>query len=163
MSSNRRANASRNRRERNGNLTRAELKKKYGSFGSFREDPEENRQYQLDSGALKSKMQGDPKTTAKSKFMGNSGTVGDFKQNQTNQTKSKKLNPSYLSYPVRRNASEETGDTLLIKCLEYSPPKTGQGLGISFEELKYDKGEGYRGTLPSGCLLYTSPSPRDRG
>ena len=56
MSSNRRANASRNRRERNGNLTRAELKKKYGSFGSFREDPEENRQYQLDSGALKSKM-----------------------------------------------------------------------------------------------------------
>ncbi len=150
MSSNRRANASRNRRERNGNLTRAELKKKYGSFGSFREDPEENRQYQLDSGALKSKMQGDPKTTAKSKFMGNSGTVGDFKQNQTNQTKSKKLNPSYLSYPVRRNASEETGDTLLIKCLEYSPPKTGQGLGISFDELKYDKGEGYRGTLPSG-------------
>ena len=64
MSSNRRANAARNRRERNGQLTRNELKKKYGAFGSFREDPEENRQYQLDSGALKSKLQGDPKTTA---------------------------------------------------------------------------------------------------
>ena len=102
MSSNRRANAARNRRERNGQLTRNELKKKYGAFGSFREDPEENRQYQLDSGALKSKLQGDPKTTAKSKFLGNSGTVGDFKQNQTNQTKSKKMSPSYLSYPVRR-------------------------------------------------------------
>ena len=72
MSSNRRANAARNRRERNGQLTRNELKKKYGAFGSFREDPEENRQYQLDSGALKSKLQGDPKTTAKSKFLGNS-------------------------------------------------------------------------------------------
>ena len=145
MSSNRRANASRNRRERNGQLTRAELKKKYGSFGSFREDPEENRQYQLDSGALKSKMQGDPKTTAKSKFLGSSGTVGDYKQNQTNQTKPIKKSPSYLSYPIKRNASEQTGDTLLIKCLEYTPPKAGMGLGVSFDELKYDKGLGYEG------------------
>ena len=146
MSSNRRANASRNRRERNGQLTRAELKKKYGSFGSFREDPEENRQYQLDSGALKSKMQGDPKTTAKSKFLGSSGTVGDYKQNQTNQTKPIKKSPSYLSYPIKRNASEQTGDTLLIKCLEYTPPKAGMGLGVSFDELKYDKGLGYDGS-----------------
>ena len=146
MSSNRRANNSRNRRERNGQLTRAELKKKYGSFGSFREDPEDNRQYQLDSGALKSKMQGDPKSTAKSKFLGSSGTVGDYKQNQNNQTKSKKLNPSYLSYPIKRNASEQTGDTFLIKCLEYVPPKTGMGLGVSFDELKYDKGKGYDGS-----------------
>ena len=150
MSSNRRANNSRNRRERNGQLTRAELKKKYGSFGSFREDPEDNRQYQLDSGALKSKMQGDPKSTAKSKFLGSSGTVGDYKQNQNNQTKSKKLNPSYLSYPIKRNASEQTGDTFLIKCLEYVPPKTGMGLGVSFDELKYDKGKGFSGTVNGG-------------
>ena len=162
MSSNRRANAARNRRERNGQLTRNELKKKYGAFGSFREDPEENRQYQLDSGALKSKLQGDPKTTAKSKFLGNSGTVGDFKQNQTNQTKSKKMSPSYLSYPVRRNASEETGDTLLIKCLEYTPPKSGMGLGVSFDELKYDKGEGYDGSQ-GGSVIAGTKKQKDIG
>ena len=34
-----------------------------------------------------------------------------------------------LSYPVKRNASEQTGDTLLIKCIEYTPPKAGMGLG----------------------------------
>ena len=162
MSSNRRANAARNRRERNGQLTRNELKKKYGAFGSFREDPEENRQYQLDSGALKSKLQGDPKSTAKSKFLGNSGTVGDFKQNQTNQTKSKKMSPSYLSYPVRRNASEETGDTLLIKCLEYTPPKSGMGLGVSFDELKYDKGEGYDGSQ-GGSVIAGTGKDKDKG
>ena len=162
MSSNRRANAARNRRERNGQLTRNELKKKYGAFGSFREDPEENRQYQLDSGALKSKLQGDPKSTAKSKFLGNSGTVGDFKQNQTNQTKSKKMSPSYLSYPVRRNASEETGDTLLIKCLEYTPPKSGMGLGVSFDELKYDKGEGYDGSQ-GGSVIAGTKKQKDIG
>ena len=162
MSSNRKANAARNRRERNGQLTRNELKKKYGAFGSFREDPEENRQYQLDSGALKSKLQGDPKSTAKSKFLGNSGTVGDFKQNQTNQTKSKKMSPSYLSYPVRRNSSEETGDTLLIKCLEYTPPKSGMGLGVSFDELKYDKGEGYDGSQ-GGSVIAGTGKDKDKG
>ena len=29
-----------------------------------------------------------------------------------------------------------SGDTLLIKCLEYTPPKSGMGLGVSFDELK---------------------------
>ena len=41
----------------------------------------------------------------------------------------------YLSYPIARNNQEITGDTLRIKCLEYVPS--------------------------NGCLLYTSPSPRD--
>ena len=31
-------------------------------------------------------------------------------------------NAFYLSYPIARSPSEETGDTLLIRCIEYIPP-----------------------------------------
>ena len=33
------------------------------------------------------------------------------------------MSPYYLSYPIKRSASEQTGDTFLIKCIEYTPPK----------------------------------------
>ena len=32
--------------------------------------------------------------------------------------------PTVMGYPVARGAKEHTGDTLLIKCFEYKPPKT---------------------------------------
>ena len=43
----------------------------------------------------------------------------------------------YLSYPVARTNSEKTGDTLRIKCVEYIPPESGAGLGITVDNAFY--------------------------
>tara|TARA_B100001057_G_scaffold494822_1_gene592223 strand:+ start:396 stop:1649 length:1254 start_codon:yes stop_codon:yes gene_type:complete len=48
-------------------------------------------------------------TTEKKKF--------DPKTHKTNDA-----NAFYMSYPIARSPSEETGDTLLIRCIEYIPP-----------------------------------------
>ena len=36
-----------------------------------------------------------------------------------------------LSYPIKRNNNEKTGDTLMIKCIQYRPPKNGSGLTMT--------------------------------
>ena len=36
-----------------------------------------------------------------------------------------------MSYPLRDSPSERTGDRLMIRCLEFSPPEDGSGLNIS--------------------------------
>ena len=43
----------------------------------------------------------------------------------------------FLSYPIARSPSERTGDTLLIKCIEYVPPKAGAGLDLEVDNLYY--------------------------
>lgn len=148
MSSNRR---SYNARKRRGALTRTEhlaLAKKRGQLGTFREDPEANRQLQKDfneSGAYVDKRH--DKSIRKSndpKFMGSTETVGDSNQSTT-QTATVRKSPFYLSYPMKRNAAEETGDTFLIKCIEYTPPKPGEGMGLSADIQYYDKSEGFKG------------------
>ena len=35
-----------------------------------------------------------------------------------------------MSYPLRDSPSERTGDRLMIRCLEFSPPEDGSGLNI---------------------------------
>lgn len=148
MSSNRR---SYNARKRRGALTRTEhlaLAKKRGQLATFREDPEANRQLQKDfneSGAYVDKRH--DKSIRKSndpKFMGSTETVGDSNQSTT-QTATVRKSPFYLSYPMKRNAAEETGDTFLIKCIEYTPPKPGEGMGLSADIQYYDKSEGFKG------------------
>ena len=42
----------------------------------------------------------------------------------------------YLSYPIARSASEKTGDTLRIKCIEYLPPETA-GMGVQVDNAFY--------------------------
>ena len=148
MSSNRR---SYNARKRRGALTRTEhlaLAKKRGQLATFREDPEANRQLQKDfneSGAYVDKRH--DKSIRKSndpKFMGSTETVGESNQSTT-QTATVRKSPFYLSYPIKRNAAEETGDTFLIKCIEYTPPKPGEGMGLSADIQYYDKSEGFKG------------------
>ena len=39
----------------------------------------------------------------------------------------------FLSYPIARTPSEKTGDTLLIKCIEYVPPGPGAGLDLKVD------------------------------
>ena len=146
MTSNRR---SYNARKRRGKLTRTEHlahAKKRGQLATFRPDPEANRQLQKDfneSGAYRDTRH--DKSIRKSddpKFMGSTETVGSSKQSTT-QTATVKKSPYYLSYPVKRNAAEETGDTLLIKCIEYTPPKPGEGMGLRADINYYDKSEGF--------------------
>ena len=71
-----------------------------------------------------------------------------------------------MTYPITQGPKEVTGDRLLIKCFKYQPSRTG------LSERK-DKGVvTIKGTdtpvtdsnnkIVKGCLLYTSPSPRDR-
>ena len=143
MSSNRR---SYNARKNRGALTRSEHlahAKKRGQLATFRHDPEDNRKLQedfRDSGAYYDQRHGDF-GGKKTKFRGDPKTVGKS-THSTTETETKKMSPFYLSYPVRRNNLEETGDTLLIKCIEYTPPKPGEGLGVRTKITKYDKGQG---------------------
>ena len=143
MSSNRR---SYNARKKRGALTRSEHlahAKKRGQLATFRHDPEDNRKLQedfRDSGAYYDQRHGDF-GGKKTKFRGDPKTVGKS-THSTTETETKKMSPFYLSYPVRRNNLEETGDTLLIKCIEYTPPKPGEGLGVRTKITSYDKGQG---------------------
>ena len=148
MSSNRR---SYNARKKRGALTRSEHlahAKKRGQLATFRPDPEANRQLQKEfneSGAYRDTRH--DKSIRKSndpKFMGSTETVGQSNQSTT-QTATVRKNPFYLSYPIKRNAAEETGDTLLIKCIEYTPPKPGEGMGLTADINYYDKSEGFKG------------------
>ena len=148
MSSNRR---SYNARKRRGALTRSEHlahAKKRGQLATFRPDPEANRQLQKEfneSGAYRDTRH--DKSIRKSndpKFMGSTETVGQSNQSTT-QTATVRKSPFYLSYPVKRNAAEETGDTLLIKCIQYTPPKPGEGMGLTADINYYDKSEGFKG------------------
>ena len=148
MSSNRR---SYNARKRRGALTRSEHlahAKKRGQLATFRPDPEANRQLQKEfneSGAYRDTRH--DKSIRKSndpKFMGSTETVGESNQSTT-QSKPVRKSPFYLSYPIKRNAAEETGDTLLIKCIEYTPPKPGEGMGLTADINYYDKSEGFKG------------------
>ena len=50
---------------------------------------------------------------------------GDTSENKPFDPKTLRTNDpnaSYMSYPIARSPSEETGDTLLIRCIEYIPP-----------------------------------------
>ena len=40
-----------------------------------------------------------------------------------------------LSYPIKRNNNEKTGDTLMIKCIQYRPPKNGTGLKMTVDNV----------------------------
>ena len=50
---------------------------------------------------------------------------GSFKGNRI-KTDSEK----YMSYPMARGPNDETGDTLLIKCVKYQPPSPETELGV---------------------------------
>ena len=116
----------------NNNLSRKELIKKHG-LSSFREDPVENRELQKNSNINFTEQYGAVKH--KSRFLGEPKTQGstDSKRSQTDYTRRQNLKIR-LGYPLSRGVGERTGDTLLIKCLEYLPPKGGVGASIELDE-----------------------------
>ena len=100
------------------------------ALGTWKEDPQENAILQDEFNrlggnediGLKEKMQ---KASQAHKIAGRTRIA-----NQKNVSSSHDSS-IYLSYPVARNNSEKTGDTLRIKCVEYLPPESGAGLGVT--------------------------------
>ena len=106
------------------------------ALGTWKEDPQENAILQDEFNrlggnediGLKEKMQ---KATQAHKIAGRTRIA-----NQKNVSSSHDSS-IYLSYPVARNNSEKTGDTLRIKCVEYLPPESGAGLGVTVKGAFY--------------------------
>ena len=125
-------------RNKDSNLSRAELIKKYG-LSTFREDPQE--QAALNASKPSPDFSKDPKYQSTggpngNKFIGDNNTTGGTgaKGNTTPRRQNFKMR---LGYPLARGPGEKTGDTLLIKCIEYMAPEGGVGgLGLSYKEEK---------------------------
>ena len=119
----------------NNTLTRAEKIKKYG-LATFHPDPEENRKLQETKGKdidfTGEYTNSDGSQVKKSKFLPDSKTAGSTAKKKL-QTRKSNIKPR-LGYPLARGPGEMTGDTLLIKCLEYVAPQNGTGLGIGFDK-----------------------------
>ena len=128
MSSNRRADASRRRK---GVYTRAELIKKHG-LATFHPDPVQNRKLQETKGKDIDFREQYGVEAKKDRFLGDTKTTGSTTKKKI-QTRNSNIKPR-LGYPLARGPGEMTGDTLLIKCLEYVAPQNGTGLGIGFDK-----------------------------
>ena len=136
MSSNRRADASRRKK---GIYTRQELIKKHG-LATFHPDPEENRKLQETKGKDIDFREQYGVSTKGDRFLNDKTTAGgtNAKKPQVRQSNIKKR----LGNPLSRGPNELTGDTLLIKCLEYVAPKNGTGLGINFTKTTREVSQG---------------------
>ena len=149
-------------RGKNKTLSRKELIKKYG-LSSFREDDAE--QAALNASKPSPDFSKDPryKSTGGSngnKFIGDNNTTGGTGAKET--TPRRQNFKMRLGYPLARGPGEKTGDTLLIKCIEYMAPEGGVGgLGLSYKEEKSlvtENGK-YRGkSLKKGELVTTGYS-----
>ena len=124
-------------RGKNNLSSRQELIKKHG-LSSFREDPVENRKLQETSSVNFTEQYGAVKH--KDRFLGDPKSTGgaDAKKSQTRNS-----NITFrLGYPLSRGSSEKTGDTFLIKCLEYMPPTSGMGAGLSLTPVEQEVKDG---------------------
>ena len=122
-------------RGKNKTLSRKELIKKYG-LSSFREDDAE--QAALNASKPSPDFSKDPKYKSTggpngNKFIGDNNTTGGTGAKDT--TPRRQNFKMRLCYPLARGPGEKTGDTLLIKCIEYMAPEGGVGgLGLSYKE-----------------------------
>ena len=108
-------------------------------MSTFREDPKE--QAALNASKPSPDFSKDPKYQSTggpngNKFIGDNNTTGGTgaKGDTTPRRQNFKMR---LGYPLARGPGEKTGDTLLIKCIEYMAPEGGVGgLGLSYKEEK---------------------------
>ena len=121
------------------------------ALGTWKEDPQENAILQDEFNrlggnediGLKEKMQ---KASQAHKIAGRTRIA-----NQKNVDSSHDSS-IYLSYPVARNNSEKTGDTLRIKCVEYLPPESGAGLGVTVKGAFFTKDGGQSRELVTSAM-----------
>ena len=120
-------------RGKNKTLSRKELIKKYG-LSSFREDDAE--QAALNASKPSPDFSKDPRYKSTggpngNKFIGDTNKTGGT-GSKTETTPRRQNFKMRLGYPLARGSGEKTGDTLLIKCIEYQAPEGGvSGLGLS--------------------------------
>ena len=93
------------------------------AMGTWRVDPQENRELQIKSGVDKKKLLGSTKQTTKD------GAKKD--------SKNKGGDGKYYAYPIDSDKSVHR-DSLLIKAIEYLPP--GKGGGGREDEMRFDPG-----------------------
>jgi len=121
------------------------------ALGTWKEDPQQNAILQDEFNrlggnediGLKEKMQ---KASQAHKIAGRTRIA-----NQKNVDSSHDSS-IYLSYPVARNNSEKTGDTLRIKCVEYLPPESGAGLGVTVKGAFFTKDGGQTRELVTSAM-----------
>ena len=121
------------------------------ALGTWKEDPQQNAILQDEFNrlggnediGLKEKMQ---KASQAHKIAGRTRIA-----NQKNVSSSHDSS-IYLSYPVARNNSEKTGDTLRIKCVEYLPPESGAGLGVTVKGAFFTKDGGQSRELVTNAM-----------
>ena len=121
------------------------------ALGTWKEDPQENAILQDEFNrlggnediGLKEKMQ---KASQAHKIAGRTRIA-----NQKNVDSSHDSS-IYLSYPVARNNSEKTGDTLRIKCVEYLPPESGAGLGVTVKGAFFTRDGGQSRELVTNAM-----------
>ena len=87
------------------------------AMGTWRVDPQENRELQIKSGVDEKKLLGSTKQTTKE------GAKKDKKDKPIGQ---------YYAYPIDSDKSVHR-DSLLIKCIQYQPPKAGSDDAIKYE------------------------------
>ena len=81
------------------------------ALGTWRVDPQENRELQIKSGVDKTKL------------------LGNAKKSQAGRRHLS--HPKILSYPVAISPDESNGSRLLIKCFKYIPSSTGFSTGFT--------------------------------
>ena len=121
------------------------------ALGTWKEDPQQNAILQDEFNrlggnediGLKEKMQ---KASQAHKIAGRTRIA-----NQKNVSSSHDSS-IYLSYPVARNNSEKTGDTLRIKCVEYLPPESGAGLGVTVKGAFFTRDGGQTRELVTSAM-----------
>ena len=86
------------------------------------------------------------KNSVMKKFQSENRSTGDFKGNKVASDSG-----IYFSYPIARGPNENTGDTLLIKCVEYQAPSADPStqMGLESFQVKESTGEGKNMTAPS--------------
>ena len=66
------------------------------------------------------------------KFVGNNkNSTGSTNTKSGRKTPRRNKLHKKLGYPLARGPGEKTGDTFLIRCIEYLPPKGGQGMTLT--------------------------------
>ena len=86
------------------------------------------------------------KNSVMKKFQSENRAKGDFKGNKVASDSGK-----YFSYPIARGPNENTGDTLLIKCVEYQSPSADPStqMGLDSFRVKESTDDGKKITAPS--------------
>ena len=122
---------------RTKSLTRQQLIKKHG-LATFHPDPEQNRKLQETKGKNIDFRKDYGVDTKGDRFQGDPKAVGGTDKKKPEIAARKQNLKIRLGYPLARGPNEKTGDTLLIKCIEYQPPTNGTGISLDFDEVQRD-------------------------